>query len=290
MTTVPESLKQFGRSPGWDLTSDYSSNKGELLSANTYGHTGYTGTSFVIDPDKDLAIILLTNRVHPTDKGSVVRLRALVANAVAASFDCPPERVYFPRYYERVEQFRNEAPVNSEDIVFIGNSLIENGKWTEYFSTQRIVNRGITGDETMGIYDRLYQILPAKPKKIFLQTGANDISHDLTVDEIVKRIAMVVDKIREESPETQLFLQGSLPINESFKRYQKLNGKTNMFPQLNNSLEQLAKSRNIVFINLFPLFTNNKTNELRKDLTNDGLHLNRQGYEIWVKAIEQYVK
>ncbi|GHT68536.1 hypothetical protein AGMMS50239_33810 [Bacteroidia bacterium] len=85
MTTVPETLKLFGRSPGWDLYSDYASNKGDLLSPNTYGHTGYTGTSMVIDPDNDIAVILLTNRVHPDDAGSGIRLRAVVANAVAAS-------------------------------------------------------------------------------------------------------------------------------------------------------------------------------------------------------------
>jgi CubicO group peptidase (beta-lactamase class C family) len=39
----------------------------------------------VIDPDNDISIILLTNRVHPYDKGSVVGLRKMVANAVAAA-------------------------------------------------------------------------------------------------------------------------------------------------------------------------------------------------------------
>jgi len=91
MTTVPASVKEFGRSLGWDLESDYASNKGNLLSDNAYGHTGYTGTSIVIDPDNDIAIILLTNRVHPDDGNSTVRLRAVVANAVAASFGCPPD-------------------------------------------------------------------------------------------------------------------------------------------------------------------------------------------------------
>ena len=86
MTAVPESLKQFGRSPGWDVNSAYASNKGDLLSANAYGHTGYTGTSIVIDPDNNLSIILLANRAHPHDSGSAVRLRSVVANAVAASF------------------------------------------------------------------------------------------------------------------------------------------------------------------------------------------------------------
>ena len=290
MRTIPYQMESIGRTPGWDNSSDYSSNQGDLLSPNTYGHTGYTGTSLVIDPDNDLAIILLTNRVHPEDKGEVIRLRATVANAVAASIACSSDRVYFPRYYDRVEQFRNEPPITSEDIVFLGNSLMENGKWAEYFTGQKIVNRGIIGDEAFGIYDRLYQILPGKPKKIFLQTGANDVSHDLSADSIVERVALIIDKIKKESPETKLYLQGSLPINESFGRYAKLKGKTAVFPQLNKQLEKLAASKGIVYINLFPHFIQPNTSTLRKELTGDGLHLNAKGYEIWVKQIAPYVK
>ena len=85
METVPRSLAQFGHTPGWGISTPYSSNSGDLLSAQTFGHTGYTGTSIVIDPTNDVAIILLTNCVHPVDKGNVVRLRALIANAVAGS-------------------------------------------------------------------------------------------------------------------------------------------------------------------------------------------------------------
>lgn len=85
MITVPDDLSQFGRALGWDVSSNYSSNQGNLLSPSTYGHTGYTGTSMVLDPENKLAIILLTNRVHPNDKGSVTRLRATVANIIAGS-------------------------------------------------------------------------------------------------------------------------------------------------------------------------------------------------------------
>jgi len=87
MRTIPDSLKNFGRTLGWDMSSVYASCKGELLGPNTYCHTGYTGTSVVIDPDNDISIILLTNRVHPVDKGSVVKLRKLVANAIAESIE-----------------------------------------------------------------------------------------------------------------------------------------------------------------------------------------------------------
>lgn len=84
-TSIPEGFDEFGRALGWDLNSSYASNQGDLLSPQTFGHTGYTGTSMVIDPEYNLAIILLTNRVHPDDTGSVVRLRSLVANRVASA-------------------------------------------------------------------------------------------------------------------------------------------------------------------------------------------------------------
>lgn len=86
MTRVPEQVKSLGRSLGWDNYSPYASNNGNLFHPEkTFGHTGYTGTSLIIDPTAKISVILLTNRVHPEDKGSVVRLRALVANAVAGA-------------------------------------------------------------------------------------------------------------------------------------------------------------------------------------------------------------
>lgn len=83
MTKVPEHVAQFGRSLGWDNAG---SNSGNLFHpTKTFGHTGYTGTSFIVDPVSKTAVILLAHRVHPADVGSVVRLRALVANIVAGS-------------------------------------------------------------------------------------------------------------------------------------------------------------------------------------------------------------
>lgn len=85
MRTVPRKVAELGRTPGWDIFTDYATNNGDLLSGATYGHTGYTGTSIVIDPENDISVILLTNRAHPTDGGACVALRSYVANAVAGS-------------------------------------------------------------------------------------------------------------------------------------------------------------------------------------------------------------
>lgn len=56
-----------------------------MLSEETYCHTGFTGTSIVIDPVNDVSIILLTNSVHPDGEGNVIALRSYVANAVAGA-------------------------------------------------------------------------------------------------------------------------------------------------------------------------------------------------------------
>ncbi len=87
MTSVPNEVWFSGRALGWDVDSDYASNGGDLFPYGSYGHTGYTGTSLWIDPHTKTAVILLTNRVHPNDSGSVVRLRSLIANIVAASIE-----------------------------------------------------------------------------------------------------------------------------------------------------------------------------------------------------------
>ena len=71
---------------GWDIQSTYSSVKGSLFSAASYGHTGYTGTSLWIDPETQTFLIILTNRVHPDGKGNVKELRTELADIVGRRF------------------------------------------------------------------------------------------------------------------------------------------------------------------------------------------------------------
>ncbi len=87
MTAIPpENAPSVGRALGWDVKSEHSGLRGDLFNPETtLMHTGYTGTSLVIDLDTHTAIVLLTNRVHPADDGSVSRLRALISNIVAGS-------------------------------------------------------------------------------------------------------------------------------------------------------------------------------------------------------------
>ncbi len=209
------------------------------------------------------------------------------------------EKKYTDHYYKRYQEFEKESPVTSADIVFLGNSLTEGGSWSEYFPQTEIKlkkkggairNRGIVGDTAEGISDRLDQIMPGKPYKLFLLCGVNDISHDLSVDSIVTLIDNLVGRIRSESPKTKVYLQSLLPFNESYKRYRRLDGKTPMVAQINAELVKVAKKHKVTFINLHPLFLEEGTESLKPEVTSDGLHLNKEGYEIWQEAIRKYVK
>jgi CubicO group peptidase (beta-lactamase class C family) len=75
------------RALGWDTpTPSGGGSGGRLLSPGSFGHTGFTGTSIWIDPVRDLFIILLTNRVHPTRANTTIRrVRAVVADSVVAA-------------------------------------------------------------------------------------------------------------------------------------------------------------------------------------------------------------
>jgi uncharacterized protein YbbC (DUF1343 family)/CubicO group peptidase (beta-lactamase class C family) len=79
---VPGGLRSFG----WDVDTSYSSPRGELFPAGDgFGHTGFTGTSIWVDPPSDTAIVLLTSRLHPDEKGDTTALRRQVATVVASA-------------------------------------------------------------------------------------------------------------------------------------------------------------------------------------------------------------
>lgn len=78
-------------------------------------------------------------------------------------------------YIDRMAHFKAN-PLKKGQIVFFGNSLTQAGKWNEYFPSQNPANRGIAGDNTLGMLNRLYEVIEARPEKFFMMAGTNDIS------------------------------------------------------------------------------------------------------------------
>src|SRR5712692_9274361 len=85
--TRPHAICEDGaaRGLGWDITTKFPPNKGDLFPFGSFGHTGFTGTSIWIDPASDSFVIFLSNCVHPDGKGDVGPLRGRVASIVASS-------------------------------------------------------------------------------------------------------------------------------------------------------------------------------------------------------------
>jgi len=84
--TIPYKPVSFsGRGLGWDIDSDYMGQRGDIFTEGCYGHTGFTGTSILAVPEKNLFLIILTNRVHPAGNTNILPLRRKIANIVASS-------------------------------------------------------------------------------------------------------------------------------------------------------------------------------------------------------------
>lgn len=88
--TSPQSPRESAdiRGFGWDIDTSYSSPRGDIF-RDGFGHTGFTGTSLWVSPETDSFVVILSNRVHPDGKGDATRLRAVIANIVAASISDP---------------------------------------------------------------------------------------------------------------------------------------------------------------------------------------------------------
>lgn len=196
---------------------------------------------------------------------------------------------YTTYYYQKATLFE-QLPITSTDIVFLGNSLTDGCEWAELFGNPHIKNRGISGDEVMGIYDRIDPILKGKPAKIFLLTGVNDVSHDLTADSILVMYRKLVSKIKSDSPKTKLYIQSVLPVNDEFTRFPKVHNKTQVILDINKGLKQLAKENGYIYIDLYTHFIAPGTQSFDKKYTNDGLHLLGPGYLVWKEVLKPYVK
>lgn len=191
-------------------------------------------------------------------------------------------------YIERMAYFRNN-PLKEGQIVFLGNSLTQGGKWEEYFPVQKPANRGIAGDNTLGMLYRLPEIIAAHPHKLFLLAGINDISLNRSNEKIMTGIRSIVYQIRAGSPSTKIYVQSLFPINNKPNRYKRMMNKEGQIEDLNKQLQKFCAQEGITFINIYPELLGENL-KMDAKYTTDGLHLNDNGYRIWVDQIRKYVE
>lgn len=193
-------------------------------------------------------------------------------------------------YYEKKSHFESLYDTDYE-IIFLGDSITDNCEWAELFQNIKIKNRGVGGDRTDGVLLRLDEIVSSLPDKIFIMTGINDLGHGIKVTDIASNYEKIVGYILNKSPDTQIYLQSVLPINDKLYNffYKGAKATNDKIIILNKQLKDLASEPGVQYIDLSSFFTDDK-NQLDEQFTADGLHLNGKAYLVWKNAIEQYVK
>jgi len=192
---------------------------------------------------------------------------------------------YYPK---RIKDFKKE-PLEFGEIVFIGNSITEAGlDWSAKFGIAHIRNRGIAGDVTDGVMQRLNEITYFKPKAVFILIGINDLfslHHDednpgLKYDKVVqssryinKNILKITKIIHRKSPVTKIYVRTLLPTRRKYL--------TEDILAVNTMIKKYEAKGYYEVIDLYTQFVDNK-GELMEDLTKDGVHLNDKGYKKWV--------
>lgn len=188
-------------------------------------------------------------------------------------------------YLQRLDFFK-KMPNQKKEIVFVGNSITEGGKWQELIPNKHVINRGISGDVTYGILARLDEVLASRPLKIFLLSGINDMKRGTPNEVILSNYLRMIKQIKVVSPATQVYFQSVLPVNIAMlpKSYEKLSNAKIL--ALNAGLKTLCNTYQVHYVNLHDVFTDEK-GELKKELSIDGLHLKSAAYIIWADYLKK---
>lgn len=187
-------------------------------------------------------------------------------------------------FYDQRRSFFETMPDSKNEIILLGDSLTNCANWEEIFPGLNIKNRGISGDTTFGVLDRMNEIVSSQPKKIFILIGINDISLGITKEAILKNYFEIISKIQKDSPKTQIFVQSLLPTNDAFTQFKNHQGKMDKILEVNKELKLLAQRTNTIYVDLFPKFLDEQE-KLNVKYTNDGLHLLGKGYQLWASII-----
>jgi lysophospholipase L1-like esterase len=183
-----------------------------------------------------------------------------------------------PYYKHKKSQFQMLSQNTKYTTVMLGDSITDEGQWDELLNNSHVQNRGISGDTTDGVLERLDSINKSI-KQVFIMIGVNDIMRGKEVDEVYSNYLKIIKSFQEKN--IKVYIQSTLFIGE--RRAENFNPKVE---DLDKRLEKYASENNITFINLNPILAPNKM--LKKEFTFDDLHLNGSAYKLWAEEIKKY--
>jgi len=218
-------------------------------------------------------------------KITVLLILLYSAGLLFAQDSAKPE---FSTYYYQKKSLFESLPDTKREIIFLGNSITDGGEWAELFKNEKIKNRGISGDITDGVLYRLDEVVSSKPDKIFIMIGINDLARGKTPDYVLVNYSKILAKIKETTPGTEVYIQSVLPVNDEFGMFVNHTNKSKEIIEVNKGLKKMAVNFEYTFIDLTNTFSDSK-GKLKKEFSNDGLHLMGEGYLAWKSVIKKYI-
>lgn len=176
----------------------------------------------------------------------------------------------------------NENYSKKGQIVLLGDSITELYN-TELFNafTEKtgltVYNRGISGDTSDKCLERIeINALNIRPRFMSILIGVNDRSYGLTDDQTVENIGKMIDKVKELSPNTRLYIQAIYPVNPYVPNH-AINDEFKYLDDLNARIQQITIDKEANFLDFRALLSNDK-GLLKPAFTYDGLHPNALAY------------
>lgn len=164
------------------------------------------------------------------------------------------------------KEFRGQG-----DYVMVGDSITENARWDDIFPNYKIVNRGIAGDDTTGILERIDDIVATGAKKAFIMVGTNDIDRGMSADGIVNNIGKIADKLKASGMD--VVVESTLYSGETLRQ------KNIVINEVNNKLTALCKEKKYHYVDINKSLAVNGV--LNPEFSLDDTHINFRGYKAW---------
>lgn len=185
-------------------------------------------------------------------------------------------------YQNKISLYRYYVKTGTT-IVFVGDSLTDRCDWAELLGRCDVINRGIDGDTTNGLFERIGDVTPMRPSKIFIMIGGNDFVFGNNKSDIVENYRKIVARVRTESPGTVIYIQSVLPTV-----YRIVPILRSTIKELNAELKSMADGRQVVYIDVYSRLVDIH-GDLNHAYTLDGAHLNGPGYQVWKKTLLPYL-
>ena len=201
--------------------------------------------------------------------------------------------IYISRFkINKVRSFREIDSLNGKkSIVFLGDSLTDFYPIHEFINCDKIANRGIGGDTTKNVMNRLEEIIKLSPKLVFLQIGINDMIYKRVKSEVVaERIMKIANDLREKG--IKVYIISLYPINKrkmAFSWFMCRHATNKRVLSVNKLLVEKCEKDNIPYIDMHSELVDKKGN-LRTTFTTEGLHISTKGYKKITLVLKKYLE